>query len=278
MAKVASRSWIQLLNDKFPYQEATHFHVISPKRVSAVEQLLALQGDAQTIKHLTLPRLGRPPERIEPFIDNGQWDGPQTCIISGVRDPVARAVSVVGFLSNRLGYTRYPVTVRDGGTVENLLKLFHHVISVAQGKGSKGDQNDSLVSLLSHALLDYDLWFKEELAPAFDIDITDTLFDRDKRCLCIEGRHRLFVYRLEDILDANSQQRFLQSAEDFLGVSISDFPQEDVSRERRYRSLYSDFVSKVKLTESELAWFYESETVEKFYTPSEVEVFKNRWS
>jgi hypothetical protein len=274
MAKVASRSWLNLLKATAPDSTMAHFHTISENRMALIERIVTLRGDTQTIKHMTLGGLGRPPEQIQPFIVNGNWVGPETRIIAGVRDPVARAVSAVGDFCNRLGYTGFGVNARDGGTPENLVDIFYRSLRVAQGIDTK---DDTLITLLSHTFADYRLWFKEELAPAFDADISNIPFDRETRCLRLSGTHRIFVYRVEDLLEKNAEQRLLDSASDFLGKRVTTFPQYDVSRETRYQALYSDFVKKIKLSDSDIAWFYDNEIVAKFYTPEEVESFMSKW-
>jgi len=274
MAKVASRSWMKLLEATLPNSTIVHFHVISDKRVNRVKRLIEKTDRHQTIKHLTNASIGHPPKQIQPFIVNGQWIGPETKIITGVRDPVARAISAVGFQCNRLGYTRFGVTPRDGGTAENLIDIFYRALKAAQ---SNNTQNDTLVSHLARVITNYNLWFKEELTPAFGVDISNTPFNRETRCLQLNGKHSLFAYRVEDLLNNDTEKILLKSTSDFIGERVTNFPQSDTSKENRYQALYTDFVKKIKLSDKDMDWFYNNDVVSKFYSPHEVEVFKSRW-
>jgi hypothetical protein len=279
MAKVASRSWMRVLNTAFPERPVIHFHTMSEMSTARIDAIVQETGSNQTIRHMSLPRLGRPPQQIEPFVENGAWVGPPVDIVAGIRDPVARAVSVVGFLTNRLGYTRGEVTVRDNGTAENLNTLFFEVLRVAQGKDGQGedDHGDTLVRILAHAVFDYRRWFQEELMPAFGIDISRMDFDRDARVLRHDGRHRLLVYRVEDLVAPETARVVTRTAGAFFGREVGDIPADDISHEGRYRALYKEFAQSVRLPEADLSWFYDHPTVEKFYTPREIAVFRRRW-
>lgn len=274
MAKVASRSWSGLLNRHCPDALVSHFHAISNKRIRKIEGWMEASADTQTIKHLTLPRLGRPKPDIAPYIADGKWVGPSAVLISGVRDPVARAISATGFLGNRLGYTRAAVTPRDGGTVDNVLELFHRAVAVAR-EGDPGD--DTLVSLLGGIIGDFDLWFEEEVNSAFGLDIKTASFDREACALTLERGHKLFVYRMEDLKDPACRARVVQTAGRLTGKSFGPFPSFDVSGERRYQALYRPVVEKLKLDQDTLDWFYNNETMTKFYSAAEIEGFRKRW-
>jgi hypothetical protein len=275
MSKVASRSWLNLLKATVPDSTLAHFHTISEARIAEAERLATMQGDSQTIKHLTLPDLGRPRGSILQFIEHGKWVGPRTRIIAGVRDPVARAISAVGYLCNYLGYTKLAVTPRDGGTAENMAEVFYRATRMAQGTDTK---DDTFITLVAVTLSYSYLWFREELAPGFGVDITDVPFDHQARCLTVNGPHQLFVYRVEDLMDKNAEQRMLESASEFIGKRVTSFPKHDASKESRYQALYSDFKNSIRLSDDDLAWFYDNEVVEKFYTPEEIETFKSRWA
>lgn len=275
MAKVASRSWIKLLSETFPAARIAHFHSISRTSITRAEEVVAASGPLQTIKHLTLPRLGRPPESIQGDIRDHRWVGPPVTIISGIREPVARAASLVGFLSNRLGYRPWPVTVRDGGSPQSLRALFFRALRVAQGEDAEGD---SMLRLLAHAVADYRRWFREELEPAFGLDISEATYEPEQCALCLRRSNEILVYRVEDLLDPERSERLLDTASRVLGVRLSAVPQDDATHEQRYRQLYKAFVQELSLSRSDLDWFYDHETVARFYTPDEVEGFRARWS
>lgn len=276
MAKVASRSWMRLLAGALPDRAIVHFHTMSDQSLRRIDEILAVTGAEQTIAHMSLPRLGRPPPEIAPMVRNGIWTGPPVTILAGVRDPVARAVSVVGFLTNRLGYTRLPVTVRDGGTAENLRALFFTVLRAAQGADHQGD---TLVRLLAHALHDYRRWFQEELAPSFGMDVLARPFDHAQHHLRLEvGGNRLFLYRVEDLQSPSAELVLMRYASDFFGCELAAVPPDDTTGEGRYRALYRAFTSLIRLDRADLDWFYDNPAVTAFYTPLEIEGFRARWA
>jgi len=275
MAKVASRSWSNLLHRDFPHALVSHFHAISNKRVGQIEQLMAAQPSVQTIKHMTLPRLGRPQDEITGFVSDGRWVGPKATVVTGVRDPVARAISAVGFLCNRLGYKPLPVTPRDGGTAENIIEVFHRALAVARGHDTG---EDTMISLLAGIIGDFDLWFNEELYSAFDLDITTTDFDREARMLSVSGTHKVLVYRMEDLTDRVACTRLLDTASQFLGRKLGHFPGSNTSNEARYQSLYRQVTQSLRLPQDMLDWFYNNPTVTRFYTDEEIASFRARWA
>jgi hypothetical protein len=276
MAKVASRSWMRLLQQTCPDRAVHHFHTLSDQSVARIEMVVRTTGDAQTIRYMSLPRLGRPPAPIEPLIDGGVWIGPPVDVVAGVRDPVARAASAVAFLANRLGYSRYGVTVRDGGTGGSLRRLFFEVLDAA--RAGHRPPGDTLVQVLAHAVYDYRRWFAEELLPGFGLDVRDTEFDPDASALVMIRRHRLLVYRVEDLAPPETTDRLARTASAFLACPLGRVPPEDTTGEGRFRGLYYDFISGLRLTEDKLDWFYDCETVRHFYSDDEIAAFRSRWS
>ena len=206
------------------------------------------------------------------WINDGQWFGPKANIIAGVRDPVARAISYVGFFSNKTGYKPYGVTVRDGGSVESLKKLLNTSIDAAMSDHEIID--DSLINFFCQGIRSYDSWFDEVIHAGFKESVFDYNFDFDKKCLSIEGQNRIFTYRVEDLSHSN----MLSNLGRFLGISIESVPQDNKSGEGRFMSLYNAFKSQITLDEHILEWFYGSKTARFFYTPEELNAFRLRWS
>lgn len=240
-----------------------------------IDDVIDRTGTEQTIKYLSLPRLGRPPPPIEQYVRDGLWVGPDVDIVAGMRDPVARAVSVVAFLSNRLGYLRHPVTVRDGGTPEALRQLFFHVLRAAQEERHGGD---TLVELLAHAVFDYRRWFDDELGTGFSLNVQSARFDRDAAALMLRGTHRLLVYRVEDLTDPEASRRLAVAASDMMGANLPPVPAENVTGETRFRKFYEAYRQGLRLSPDDLDWFYDHRVIRQFYTPAEIETFRARWS
>lgn len=275
VAKVASRSWNELLKATFPNRKVVHFHSISTNAIERVEQTVAPTEATQTIKHKTFESLGHPPALIKPFIADGVWTGPPVDIVAGMRDPVARAVSAVSFLCNRLGYTRYGVTVRDGGTAESLSRLFFTVLRHAQA-GSLS--NDTMVDFLSYVMFDYRRWFQDELHAGFGLDVLSTPFDHAQQSLQLFDRHRILVYRVEDLKENGRHKRLMSTASAYFEQPLGSVPSEGMAGQARYHSLYKAFLGGFSLSKDDLDWFYDHPTVTHFYTPEEIAGFMQRWA
>lgn len=275
MAKVASRSWRRLLESTFSDREIENFHVISPKTVDMMSAVQTAQGPQQTMKYVDGLDLGRAAPSLEKYFKDGVWIGPPVDIVTGVRDPVARAVSAVGHMSNRVGYSRLPVTVRDGGTPANLNALFKTVLRAAR-EGADG--SDTFVYFLSHMITHYRTWFQEELAPAFGADASAIPFNHAERHMLIEGRNRVLLYRVEDLADKEASALVQRAASSFFGREVGAVQPEDESREQRYKAFYREFVRTIRLTSDELDFFYEHPMVTDFYSLEEIGAFRRRWS
>jgi len=275
MAKVASRSWFALMHDTCPDALISHFHAISVKRLDKIAGVVAAKPPVQTIKHLSLPQLGRPKDNIATYVKDGQWHGPPATIISGVRDPVARALSAVSFLCNRLGYTPFPVTPRDGGTPENILKVFHRALDAAR---TGHDGSDTLITLLAGIIGDFDIWFEEEMHTPFGLDIRTAPFDRAAQALCVHGSNKALVYRMEDLKAPEARDRLLRTAGALFGKPMTCFPDANVAHEQRYQALYAKVTQSLRLSPSDLDWFYDNATMTHFYTPQEIDGFRRRWA
>ncbi|KAB7615948.1 hypothetical protein F9L33_04075 [Amylibacter sp. SFDW26] len=275
MAKVASRSWYQLLSHNFPDAMISHFHVISTKRTTKYHELAAAKPPSQTIKHLVDRGLSCPDARATEFIEEGCWVGPPATIITGVRDPVARAISAVTFLGDRYGYERLPIAQRDNATPENVLEVFHRALAVARGQDAC---DDTFVTLLAEMIGSYDLWLEEELSPAFGFNFESVAFDRNAGAILLDNIHKALVYRMEDLKVPLAHERLMRTASMFIGKSLSHFPSPNQGNETRYQAFYKQVVSQLCLSDDELDWFYNNDTVKKFYTEEEVGVFRKRWS
>ncbi|WP_071673447.1 hypothetical protein [Nioella nitratireducens] len=275
MAKVASRSWAALMRETCPDALISHFHAISAKRLEKIAKVVAAKPPVQTIKHLTIPRLGRPQDTIAAYVKDGQWHGPPATIISGVRDPVARALSAVGFLCNRLGYTPFPVTPRDSGSPENILKIFHRALDAAR---NGDDGSDTLITLLAGIIGDFDIWFEEELHAPFGLDIRTVPFDHTAQALRVYGRNQALVYRMEDLKTPEAHAKLLRAAGALFGKPMPCFPDAKVAHEQRYQALYAKVTQSLQLSPSDLDWFYENATMAHFYTPQEIDGFRRRWA
>jgi hypothetical protein len=276
MAKVASRSWQRLLAAAMPDRRIEHFHSISDRSMALNDELLKVTGADQTVRYLFMYPLTGLQKEIAAQVHHGVWTGPPSMIVTGMRDPVARAVSAIGFLTNRLGYARVPVTVRDGGTPQNLRELFFRVLRVAQGADH---QNDTLVRLLAFVIGDYRRWFQEELAPGFGLDVLAQPFDHSRHHLRMEaGGHRLFLYRVEDLQSARAAPVLMGQASDFFGCALGAVPDDVVAGEARYRAFYGAFKPLIRLGREDLDWFYDHPVVTAFYTPAEIERFRGTWA
>lgn len=275
MAKVASRSWLKLLHAARPEDTISNFHVTSGHRIEIDDALFQKPASEQSIKYNALPGPAAPDMSIRVQLDGQSWKGPRSKIITGVRDPLARALSVAGYFTNYLGYKNYPVTIRDRGTPENLARLFRTALSLARMR-KPPPPDDILLAVLSEMILLSKVWFEEELKPTFGLDIADLRFDFDRASLVITGEHDLFAYRFEDAVDPSRVPLMLAAASDFFETELTCFP-TDTSVENRYRKFFDMFKAALVLTEEELEWFYDGAAMSVFYSAEEISAMKSKW-
>lgn len=267
MMKVGSRSLVRTIKEQSAH-DVTLIHNLAGNKI---DPFPTRRSEKKTEKWPVLRRMQATKDVFSGEVDHGVWRGPPVYLVSGVRDPVARAVSLIGFISNRIGYTEYGVTVRDGGTPEALMTLLQTCLKTLRG----GEPStDSVINWFCRAISDYDQWFDRVTGRGFGIDAYDHAFDPSRCALTAGSNSRLLVFRVEDM----GKRQLRDSLGDFLRTDIPSIKNDDKSGERRFSELYKGFKAIAKFDEETLDWFYDNRTVRHFYSAAEIQSFRKTWS
>jgi hypothetical protein len=173
-------------------------------------------------------------------------------VITLVRDPVQRDVS----------------------------SFFHNLTEVIPDVYERHARDEITLTELRCAFLDrYDHdsplgWFETQLEPVFGIDVFAEPFDTDAGCATYQSpTAKLLVIRLENLGTHGKE-----AIREFLGLDEFELVRANLARNKQYGNLYAAFGRSVTLPASYLARMYDSRIARHFYTDSEIEAFKERWT
>jgi len=277
MAKVASVSWYEAIHAALPQREVQHLHFVSLASRAFIAAICDAQPPEQTIAHRNMfRRLGLPRGDLARRLQGDRWCGDPVRIVSGIRDPMARAVSVLQHGADFLGYTELALTPREHGTAENLVGVFRRGWHEALAGTYPGD---TFRRFLAFSFGHYRSWFSDELARVFDLDVGAASFDRD--CWAMRtsaGPHAALIYRVEDLRVPDRRIRLLEAASEFVGAKLSDLPTANAAEGRRSRDLYKAFGERAALPASTIDKIYDAPVLRQFYDAAEIEAFKAKWT
>jgi hypothetical protein len=117
-------------------------------------------------------------------------------------------------------------------------------------------------------------WFESRLEPALGIDVYDHGFDPSVGYQIIStDTVRLLVLRCEDLHSAPRGLAELLDRDRPVPV-----PQLNVGADKEYGGLYQGFLRSLHPSEAQLDRAYTSRLVRHFYTPTEIDRFRTRWT
>lgn len=117
-------------------------------------------------------------------------------------------------------------------------------------------------------------WFDLQFKSVFDIDVFSHPFPHHRGYdILHKGRFSLLLLRLEDLDRCGSQ-----ALDEFLGIAGLRLQRTNTSAEAWYAEVYRNFLSRVSLPESYLNRMYESRFSRHFYTPTELDGFRAKWT
>lgn len=198
-------------------------------------------------------------EYLRKELDQEQIETPWN-VITLVRDPIARTLSRFFQQLERelhLG-ADYRKKMEDEGSkkvVQEIVERFH--------KEYIHDPN------FQHPFA----WFNYELKDNLGVDIfkSTPLSGRDY-CVYNSAKARVLLLKLESL--SHCYQDALQ---DFLGIQDLNLIQSNVRSQKRYGSLYKDFLKAVELPDGYIDKLYGSDLVKHFYSDAEIERLSQRW-
>jgi hypothetical protein len=175
-------------------------------------------------------------------------------IISLVREPIARNISsffynIDMFIPNcKALYEEGQIHIRE--ITQHFLEKFHeHRLPLT--------------------------WFDDEIKSVFGIDVfsASACSPKDGVFVYRHGNWDLLIMKTEaiNIVAQDALRHFLQ-------LRYFDLKRSNDSSDKQYSQMYDDFVKSADLPEDYLTTMYESKYSRHFYSSSEIERFKARWS
>lgn len=193
-------------------------------------------------------------------------------IVTGVRDPVARDISLVfQMLQDGACYLdgnekcNFLLKVRD--TVRRNAMLKKGSLSANHG------WSEHVKNKVKYGVV-FD-WFDWEIKRFFGIDIFQYDFDKDKGFSVIkENNVKIFVYKLEK-MDEPDLKKALR---EFLEIDDFDIQHTNDGGKKNYSLCYQEVLEKIKLGGDYIDFYYkDNPRMKYFYTDEEIEAFRRKW-
>jgi len=277
MGKVASQSWRQAIEALDPTAEPpVHVHHLAAPLRSRLAQVFDLPPPYQTIVNRIMARdQQRKGTAALARIEACRRSGETIRIVTGMRDPVPRSISVLMFLADFYDHTSRPISARKGATAEYLSQALHEIWASVF---TDLEPACSFEWIARYSIGLYRSWFADELEAVFGIDVLSTPFPRSGPQRLSAPGVEVLVYRVEDMAPAApSHRELLDAAAEFLGMPIGAFPEANTAATRRSHLLYDALRADFRLPRNFIDPIYDCEAVRHFYAPGEIESFKVRW-
>jgi len=280
MAKVASMAWNDALKAALPSAVVHHFHHLDRTAIARIDEQSQRRGESQNVKNLAWLRTpwGRPPRELFDRLVDGHWAGLSPLrVVSGIRDPVDRATSLLFFCADFYGHRTLPVSFRQGATTAFLTEYFVDIWR----KGLAGQiPATTFEAILCYAFMDYRDWFAKEMLGCLGIDVTSHPFDFNQFNLSLSSDNVcFFAYRFEDLKEDNDRwPKVASAASRFAGAPIVTLPKINATKDRRAAELYQRFREQLIVPDDVLEEIYSAPILNHFYTSDELAKFRLRWS
>ncbi|MGP0070943.1 MAG: putative capsular polysaccharide synthesis family protein [Bryobacteraceae bacterium] len=280
MAKVASRSWEVAAKSPLATENEppVHCHYVVPRNRERIQAILDLPADRQTIYNMLLPRnILRAGASGWKQIDSARRRQQNTKIVSGMRDPVARSISIITFMADFFGHVSRPLSPRVAVSLEYVVESLQENWRWVLERREPDQTFEWLLWYLTDA---FRSWFPDELGAAFGIDVLEGTFQRQDAMQRISTPETdIFIYRVEDMLpEAHGYSRLLEQASAFLETKLTSFPAVNTNSTRRSRELSAEVRRQFWLPADMLDAIYSEPIVQHFYDGDEILAFKKCWS
>jgi hypothetical protein len=280
MAKVASRSWVEVAKPASATETSApiHCHYVVPHNRQRIQSVFSLPAAQQTIANMYLPRnLLRAGASAWTEMELARLRKERIRIVSGMRDPVARSISLIAFLCDFYGHVSRPLSPRVLVSPEYVTEALQENWRLVLERKEPSQSFDWLLWYLTDA---FRTWFADELGAALEVDVLNGEFQKQ------DGTQRMstavadiLIYRVEDMLpEALAHDRLLQQASTFLGTPLGSFPKVNTSDIRRSRELSAVLRQQFWLPSDMLEAIYNEPVVQHFYDHDEILEFKKRWA
>jgi hypothetical protein len=279
MGKVASVAWTEGIMAALPAADVRHIHHLHPLAVERIREQATRTGPTQNIKRVRLLQMGanQPLGELPAKFVDGRWTGSSPLqIVSGIRDPVDRSISMLFFAADFYGHKDLALSFRHAAPLDFLARYF-----ADSWRRSLSDRipETTFEQFLCQSFLRYRDWFDLQFRDFLHLDLTQAGFDREKQSLILrQGNVDVLGYRFEDLKEGSQAwERLSASASNFLRTPLPALPQSNIAQNRRSRELYSAFRSQITLPDDMLDEIYSAPILRLFYSPAELDAFKSRW-
>jgi hypothetical protein len=280
MAKVASRSWVeQAQAAAAKNSEPTyHVHFATPRNLERIKAAMSVPPERQTIANMLMPRnMQRTGLEVCKEIEAARQKGVPIRVITGMRDPVARSISWLGFMADFYGHVSRPLNPRKPVAPEYMIDALQNLW---QSVYENREPEDTFEWLAWFVTSSFRTWFDDELKAALGINVRASPFSaglgaQQLSAPCVEA----LVYRVEDMTPtAPAHRALISSAERFLGTPLSELPNVNTSATRRTSTINAAVQQQLHLPQHLLDAIYDEPIVRHFYREEEIAAFKSRWS
>jgi hypothetical protein len=277
MAKVASQSWVQAVKSEYGAgEEPIHSHFAVAANLDRFKEALTGPGLRKTIVNNVVGNaVVRAGVRAGRLLASERQSGRKVKVLTGMRDPVARSISLFMFHVDFYGDVAHPRGAEAGADtlMEALRNCWTTVLENAEPGSTFEWLNWYTIGL-------YRTWFASELLAAFDIDVCKARFLREEGVQIQAGTFAdALFYRVEDMPpSASSHHSLLKRAGEFFGAPLGSLPVVNASLDRRSQALSRTIRERFRLPPVMLDAIYGEPAVRHFYSDEEIGAFKHRWS
>ncbi|MFK5920723.1 MAG: putative capsular polysaccharide synthesis family protein [Verrucomicrobiota bacterium] len=201
------------------------------------------------IKTAKLQHLGRAVETQEIINQLGQKN---ITFLAGVREPIALALSLFFEQGVNYGGSQLDLSVDE---IQNAI--------------------ESPAGIWWFDICRLDRWFDEDLLAASEHNVLSKPFPKEIGYKTFRGgKGDLSVYRLENF------DSILEALGDVLEISESllELKKANIAEDKNYAEKYREVLSDISFSDSFIEKIYQSRYAKHFYTSSERESYKSRWS
>lgn len=204
----------------------------------------------QSIEHFNKPYIenGIPIQRFKmaQFIHRHLFNRKQVKIITVVREPMARNISE--FFQNFRAYNKGK-TIQES-TVDEAIKHF--------------------IDDFRHDMPVY--WIQNELMIQLNLDLDELSIDQEKKSSLIKKENFELLLLRTDLDDLKKEVL----VNEFVNTNIK-IKRKNTHQEKYYKEFYQQFLDHIIIPSELIEKVYQAEYLTCFYTPSEIQGFKNHW-
>lgn len=279
MAKVGSQSWVQAAKSAAEREGSRpfHCHFMVPANRARIAAAYDVPDQRSTISNMLMPRnLLRAGATAWDGLAAARERGERIRVVAGMRDPVARSISMMVFMIDFYGHTVRPLSARADVSaqyvIETLAQTWCNVIE-------HREPDSTFEWFLWFMTGAFRSWFSEEFAAAYGIDplaLAPRPWDGSQRI--DTGDLEILLYRAEDMTpSATEHADLLRRASLFLDTPLASLPKVNTSDTRRSKTLSAEIQNRFCLPCVLINAIYDAPTVRFFYREDEIAGFKERW-